>query len=286
MRGQGDAIASKVAVVAGAESGIGRLAAERLAAEGRRSTTCERRPDLVPLFGSRGRIGLVIPANNATLEPEVWSVMPHGVAAYSTKILTEGDLTPAAVHAMEGHFDRAVEELAATGVDIIVYADMVTTFIMEPDWNVQRTAAVTARTGIPCLSAWMALDRALAALGARRIALGSPYPRDVHDLASPFFRAQGYEIAGEGTLDILAMREVPEVAPEHLEVFARSLPQAGAETLVLLATDLPTFDSIAALEEATGLPVLTSNQTILWAALRACGNNAIVPRLGRLFAAG
>ena len=59
--------------------------------------------------------------------------------------------------------------------------------------------------------------------------------------------------------------------------------QKNAEAIVLLATDLPSFSLIAAAEQALGLALLTSNQTLLWSALRAAGNTAPIPKLGRLF---
>ena len=42
------------------------------------------------MFGEAGRIGLVVPANNGVLEPELWSVLPEGVALYATRILARG----------------------------------------------------------------------------------------------------------------------------------------------------------------------------------------------------
>lgn len=226
----------------------------------------------------------MVPANNSVLEPEFWSVMPPGAALYATRILARGDLTPDAVRAMETHFDRAVEELAATGVDVILLADMVTSFIMEPGWNDTRTRAVAAATGAACASAWTAMRDALAALGARRIVLGTPYPAPVHALAPGFFAAEGIQLAGHATLDILAMRDVPEVRPDRLAAFVAGLPRGGAEAVVLLATDLPSFAALPELEAACGVPVLTSNQVLLWRALRLAGNATRLPALGHLLA--
>ena len=48
-----------------------------------------------PIYGRRGRIGLVVPANNSVIEPEFWSVLPDGVALYATRVMAKGDLTPA-----------------------------------------------------------------------------------------------------------------------------------------------------------------------------------------------
>jgi maleate cis-trans isomerase len=228
------------------------------------------------------KIGLIVPANNSVIEPEFWAVLPPGVAAYATRILARGNLTPDAVRQMETQVDRAVDELAATGVDVIAYADMVTTFIMEKGWNEEKVAQIATRTGVPCVSAWTSLRDALKALGVRRFALGTPYPAAIHAMTRPFFEARGYGIVGDATLDILAMRDVPKVDGATLDGFVASLPKSGAEAVVLLATDLPTFGSVARLEKACGLPVLTSNQAILWASLRTAGVKEQITKLGKL----
>ncbi|MGE0744253.1 MAG: hypothetical protein AB7K86_03350 [Rhodospirillales bacterium] len=236
------------------------------------------------MFGSRGRIGVVVPANNAVLEPELWSRLPADVALYATRILARGNLTREAVLAMESTVDRAVDELAATVVDCIIYADMVTTFIMEPGWNESKTAAIAARTGARCVSAWTALRDALAALGVTRFALGTPYPAAIHALCRPYFESRGFTVTADATLDILAMTDVPKVTPDRVAALVDGLDRGGAQAVVLLATDLPTFAAIGALEARFGVPVLSSNQTILWRALRAVGYDGGIDGLGRLFA--
>ena len=133
------------------------------------------------------------------------------------------------------------------------------------------------------LSAWTALRDAMAALNIRRFALGTPYPKEIHALALPFFRAVGYDVVSDATLDIVKMRDVPNVSAEQLQRFVDGIDCTRAEALVLLATDLPCFGVIAALEQKLGLPVLTSNQTILWRSLRAARNSARIPELGRIF---
>ena len=234
------------------------------------------------VYGRRGQIGLVVPANNSVIEPELWSALPPDVAVYATRVMAQGDLTPEAVRRMEADVDRAIDAIAATGVDVIAYCDMVTTFIMEPGWNEAAVERFGRRTGIPVVSAWTALRDALAKLGVRRIALGTPYPRAIHALAAPFFRARGIEVGSEDSLDILAMREVPTVDTTRLLAFVDTLDTKGCDALVLLATDLPTFAGIPRIEARTGVPVLTSNQTLLWATLNAVGARPAHP-LGRLF---
>jgi maleate isomerase len=235
------------------------------------------------VYGSKGRIGLIVPANNSVIEPELWSALPSDCAVYATRILAKGELTAEAVRRMERDADAALEAIAATGVDVVAYCDMVTTFIMQPGWNEAAVQRFAQAAGVPCISAWTALRDALVKLGARRLAIGTPYPASIHALVPHFFAQRGFEVQAHATLDIHAMREVPAVDAERLKNFVRRLSLAGCDALVLLATDLPTFGSIRALEEEHGIAVLTSNQTILWRALCELNAAAGVRNLGCLF---
>lgn len=233
------------------------------------------------VYGAKGRIGLIVPANNSVIEPEFWSVLPQGFSVHATRLLAKGDLTPEAIHRMESDTGAAVEQIAATGVDVIAYCDMVTTFVMQAQWNESNMQRFTKATGIPCISAWTALRDALAKLGVRRLAIGTPYPTAIHAQVPGFFRERSFEVVSHATLDILAMHDVPTVDEARLKAFVKTLNPGKAEALVLLATDLPTFGSIAALEAQYGIPVLTSNQTLLWRALSHLGGSAA--NLGKLF---
>jgi len=235
------------------------------------------------VYGARGRIGLIVPANNSVIEPEFWAALPRGVSVHSTRILAKGDLTPEAVHRMERDTGSAMEAIAATGVDVIAYCDMVTTFIMQAEWNESTMQRFSQSTGVPCISAWTALRDALARLGAKRLAIGTPYPAKIHALVAPFFQQRGFHVGSHGTLDILSMREVPTVDAPRLKAFLKTLDLRGCDALVLLATDLPTFSVIDEIEAQSGIPVLTSNQTLLWRALSELGHSGEISGLGRLF---
>jgi len=225
----------------------------------------------------------MVPSNNSVLEPEFWSRVPPGVAFYATRLPARGNLTVEAVRRMETEVDRAVDLLVATGVSLLAYADMVTTFVMDDGWNQATTTAIAHRAGVPCLTAWTALESALNALSVRRLAVGTPYPRQIHALVRPFLERRGFTVTGEGTLDVLGMADVPRLSMERVRALAADLDRTDAEAVVLLATDLPTFEVISSLEAELAIPVLTSNQTLLWDSLKQGGVSADVVGLGRLF---
>ncbi len=234
------------------------------------------------MYGWRGKIGLLVPANNSVIEPELGRVLPDGVSLYATRMLARGDLTEEAIRAMEPQADRGVEELMATGVDLIAFADMVTTFVMPQDWSQRRMKQIAERTGRPCITAASALWAALEALGRRAVSIATPYPRNLHDRVAPFFESLDYKVISHDTADILAMSEVPRRPPQEAYRLARSVCRLETEVLVILATDFRTFEILDALEQDTGCPAVSSNQALLWHAIRTLGVKDRLPELGTL----
>ena len=229
------------------------------------------------------KVGLIVPANNNIIEPEFWSLSLPEVAFYSTRVMAKGDLTAQAVIRMEDSVNRAVDELVAAGVNLIVYSDMVTTFIMDPDWNERRIREIKERTGIKCISAWSALSEALAALKINRLALGTPYPVEIHQLAISYFEEKGYLITKNETFDIRAMTDVGKITSNQIFETASILNDKECDAILFLATDLGTFEVISAIEDKFDVPVLSSNQTILWSALHKLNYNSEFIDLGGLF---
>ena len=91
-------------------------------------------------------------------------------------------------------------------------------------------------------------------------------------------------MVADATLDVLAVHAVPQVSASAVIDLATAIARPDADAIVLLATDLPTFDAIETIESRTGRPLLSCNQTILWAALGARGVRIDGKGLGRLFA--
>ena len=110
--------------------------------------------------GIRHRLGVMVPGNNSTLEPEMWRVLPPEAGLYASRLMLKGDVTVDNLKSMESEIDRAGAELMATGVDVMMIADMVVSFIMEPGWNERRCEGLTTKWGVPVVTGWTALRAA------------------------------------------------------------------------------------------------------------------------------
>jgi maleate isomerase len=236
------------------------------------------------MLGARGMIGLIVPSNNTVILPEFYSALPDGVTAYETRMRVEGELTPETLRKMVGDAEAAADLLRQTRVDFICYCCMASTIVKGWDWERDLLARFASKARKGVTSANGALRDALAALGAEKLALVTPYPEDLNALLPAFFSAGGFEVtavAGTPVRDVAAVRGL---SPDQIFRSARSIDVKGIDAVCLLATDMPTLPIIDGLEREIGCPVVTSNQALLWASLRALGVTEPIHGLGKLLA--
>jgi maleate isomerase len=234
------------------------------------------------MLGGRGMVGLIVPSNNSVVLPEFYSALPDGVTAYETRMRVEGDLTFEALRKMTDDAEAAAELLRQTGVDFICYCCMASSIVKGWDWERRLLARFAGKAKKGVASANSALKEALMRLGAKRLALVTPYPESLNALLPEFFAADGFEVTTIAGPHIQEVSAVRGLSPDSIYRTARALALKEADTLCLLATDMQTFPIIDALECDLGLPVLTSNQALLWASLRALGIDAPVEGVGKL----
>jgi maleate isomerase len=237
------------------------------------------------MLGRRGMVGLIVPSNNTVILPEFYSALPEGVTAYETRMPVAGDLTFEALRKMIEDAEAAAELLHQTGVDLICYCCMASTIVKGMEWERALLARFAGKAPKGVVSANSVLMDALTILGTKRLALVTPYPESVNALLPDFFAAGDFEVKAIAGPRIHAVSAVRKLLPDHLYQAARGLALDGIEAVCLLATDMETFSIIEPLERDLGLPVLTSNQALLWASLRALGIADPMDGMGRLLRA-
>ena len=234
------------------------------------------------MIGWRAMVGLIVPSNNNVILPEFYSSLPPGIAAYETRMRVSGDLTFEVIRKMIEDAELAGDLLRQTGVDFICYCCMGSTIVKGWEWERELLARLAPNAPKGIASANSALKDALNAIGAKRLALVTPYPETLNALLPQFFAAGGFDVRSVGSIPVLDVSEVRWLSPDRVYRIARSLDLNGADAVCLLATDMQTFPIVEALERDLGVPVITSNQALLWASMRALGIDVSVQTLGGL----
>ena len=238
-------------------------------------------------YGPRARLGLIVPPTNTVNEAEWARLCPDGVTFHTHRMALHSDTESAEGRAgLMADLEAVFALLGQCSPDVIAYActagSMVTPAEALPE-DLHR------RTGRAAVTTAAAIVAALRALRVRRVAVATPYARALNAHETEFLTAHGLEVLRLIGLGIGAggPQEYVQIARTPLDAVAdhaRAAFVPGAEALLITCTDFPSLPLIRPLEAELGVPVVTSTQATLWAALRAAGIADAPPAGGRLFA--
>jgi maleate cis-trans isomerase len=216
------------------------------------------------------------------------AMAPEGVAVYATRILFEPTLQ--GLRDMKDHVERAAAELSSEGIcDRIAFCCTVGSMIGGADYDEELIRMMEETSGTPALTATTAVKAALKSLNVKRIAMATPYTRQINELERNLMESMGYEvtdIAGyHDALEPDALRNdmIGRLEPEAAYTLGRNVDSARNEAIFISCTNFRAIEIIHRLEQDTGKPVITSNQATLWHCLRSQGIRDSLDRVGRLF---
>ncbi|MBI4200315.1 MAG: aspartate/glutamate racemase family protein [Chloroflexi bacterium] len=227
------------------------------------------------MYGWRSQVGIVVPAENTVIEPELSHLAPEGVSFHFTRLMPARAATPGAV---PENVAEAVLAFQQSGVDAILYASMASSLVAADAWERQ----VKAQTGVPVATASTALKEALRTLGVRSVALVSHYTPELFQRVDRWFQANGFRVVAAESANVADQRQVNRIPTEEVYRLARKADTPEADAVCLLATDLRTFPILEQMETDLGKPVIASNQTLLWKALGMAGIRAGIRGYGSL----
>src|SRR3982750_4238978 len=103
------------------------------------------------MYGWRGRIGLLGPSINTTMETEFWRIAPEGVSVNTARI-AGGRAAPAEERRkMENASKKGAEEVGMVEPDGVVYGCTSGSFFEGPAWNKKICEQLTAITKAPTI---------------------------------------------------------------------------------------------------------------------------------------
>jgi maleate isomerase len=226
------------------------------------------------------RIGLIIPSSNRMVEQEMVRVLPDGATAHVARLrMTGSHARP--LEALLPDVSAAAATLADAQCDAIAFHCTANSTADGEEGEAQLLAALRVATKAPVTTTATAIRQALEALKARRIVLITPYTPAVTAHEAEFFEDVGCEVVAMNAADLGGSDDYCAALPSMWEATLLGARRDDVDAYVLSCANVACFEIIDRVEAALGKPLVTSNQSVLWATLRA----AAAPRpsaLGRL----
>ncbi|WP_166268942.1 maleate cis-trans isomerase family protein [Marinobacter caseinilyticus] len=240
------------------------------------------------------RIGQIVPSSNTTMETEIpamlrarEAVAPERFTFHSSRMRMK-KVTREELAAMDDESDRCALELSDAQVDVMGYACLVAIMSRGAGYHresQQRLHEATAGNGFPTpvVSSAGALTEGLATLGAKKVAIITPYMKPLTQMVVDYIEAEGIEVIDSIALEIPDNLEVGRQDPLALLEIVNRLKWKGADAVVLSAcVQMPSLAAIQPVEDRLGLPVVSAATCTTYHMLKALGLAPIVPNAGRL----
>lgn len=240
------------------------------------------------------RIGQIVPSSNTTMETEIPAMLrareavePERFTFHSSRMrmkkVTRGELA-----AMDDESDRCALELSDAAVDVMGYACLVAIMSRGAGYHRDSQArlhSVTRDNGhpTPIVSSAGALTDGLGVLGAKRVAIITPYMKPLTQMVIDYIEAEGIQVVDSIALEIPDNLEVGRRDPLLLRDIVKRLDLTNADAVVLSAcVQMPSLASIQAVEDALELPVVSAATCTTYQILKSLGLKPVVPDAGRL----
>lgn len=240
------------------------------------------------------RIGQIVPSSNTTMETEIpamlrdrEAVAPERFTFHSSRMRMK-KVTREELAAMDDESDRCALELSDAQVDVVGYACLIAIMSRGAGYHREsqrRLHEITADNGFPTpvISSAGALIEGLATLGAKKVAIITPYMKPLTQMVVDYIQSEGIEVIDSIALEISDNLEVGRQDPLALLEIVKRLKWAGADAVVLSAcVQMPSLAAIQQVEDSICLPVVSAATCTTFQMLKALGLAPIVPNAGRL----
>lgn len=223
----------------------------------------------------RALIGVMTPAMNTVVQPELELMRPIGVSNQMQRFRLGGE--------------RVSDDLFAEAEKLMDCNPRALAIGLTTDAGPGGVAKLEARCnelaaqlGIPVCNASIATQRALQALGARRVAVLTPFNAEIDRVVKDNIEAGGFEVVAIRGSEAPSLPEICETPLSKIRELLRQLAQSDCDAIAQVGTALPVVGLVEELEQETGKRIVACNAAVYWQTLRAAGIEDAVPGYGYL----
>lgn len=216
-------------------------------------------------YAPKGLIGLLTPQANTTVEPEHFILLPAGYAHINARLISDKPTIEERLVDYVDQLDPTCDQFANAPIQAIAAGCTGASYLVGREREARVLGEIADKRGVPAFTAATAIVEALHALGARRVALASPYPAALTAASVTYWESHGFTVSGAASADMDTSQFHPIYS---LKAAAAAALLEGlseqADAVLMLGTGMPT---LAPLLEANGpgkVPILSCMLCLAW----------------------
>lgn len=224
------------------------------------------------MYGYRGKIGILVPSINTTMEMDFHRMVPEGISVHTARISWEAP--ESSVDALQEMTDKAIEaakDVAAAHVDVIVYGCTSGSFFKGITWDKELSKIIAREVKVPAITTSTAMVEGLREMGIKKVSVATPYSEEVDKRLIAFLEGNGFQVMRLESLRQKDVWEHARNAPFLLYQLGKKAFVPEADGVFISCTQLRAVDIVEQLEKDIGKPVVTAVQASLWLALKTLG---------------
>ncbi|AMS45472.1 maleate cis-trans isomerase family protein [Aminobacter aminovorans] len=240
------------------------------------------------------RIGQIVPSSNVTMETEIpallrarEAILPERFTFHSSRMRMK-HVTKEELVKMDADSDRCALELSDARVDVMGYACLVAIMSMGHGYHRasgDRLHGVTVQNGAaaPVVTSAGALIEGIKAIGAKRVAVVTPYMKPLTEMVVDYIRNEAIDVGDYRALEISDNLAVAAHDPLNLPAIVAGMKTDDVDAVVLSAcVQMPSLPAISLVEAQARKPVISAAVATTWSMLRHLGLQTRVPGGGTL----
>lgn len=215
------------------------------------------------------RVGLLIPSSNTVMEVDLYRNLPKHISLHTARMYLEETTRIAERRMIEEFAPEAARSVKTLRPHFVVFGCTSAGSLGGPKYDEEICSRISKITGVPTIGVFSTVREALRGLGARTVAVITPYIEDLNASIRAGLEADGFRVVAIYGMGIDVNFELAMVPPEKIAAFsAERLRDVETDAVFLSCTNFRAMEAMPLLRQRFECPIVTSNTATLEAILR------------------
>ena len=228
------------------------------------------------------RIGMLLPATNIAVEIEFNRALPKNYQLFISRVKVSS-VDEIGWKEQDADMDYQTELLGTIKPELIIMLQTAASFYGPENYDADIVKRISKISGCPAVTTAHSIGRILNAIGAKKVAMLSPYNSSLAVKAKEFYKKiHAVDIESVDFFNLTDVKKIIELGPEPAERAIEKLAATKPDAIILAGGAYQIMEHIDAWEKKYNCTIVSTNQAAIWASIQACNGNEKIMDCGKI----